>query len=812
MRFRPCRALAAGLAFAAAAALAADPEAPAAPDAERWLTLVSPLVTDAERSAYLALARPYQRRAFEERFWQARDPYPETPVNEFAASWLARAPAALERWRSLDDARALAWAAVGEPAAVVRVACPELLRAGEIWTFGPAGRLRAGFTAVFVAEGMSSETRHRGWSPREGVLSLARATPMMRGPEELLARVAASCTHGAEIASRLLVAVDWSEALVQGGLLPQPNPEWLRTHTVRSTDLPADAAGLGATLDVRYPSTRGARTVVEGLLRLDEPPAADTTLHLVGEVLREGRLFESFRYRFRAPAGRAVPFVFERRLRPGSYRLVVRLHDAAEDRYFRDERELQVPRLGATVAAAAAIADETSTRDDADAKVSAVRLLLPHNALLTGKARFEAVVRGEEVASVCFTLNGRPVLTKRRPPFGVELDLGRTPRLHRVGALALAADGRELARDEALVNGGPHRFAVRLVEPQSIPAGAERVVARAEVDLPEGESLDRVEFFVNDALQATLYQRPFVQSLPIPPGASVAWVRVAAHLATGGAAEDVRLVGGEGSGIAIDVDFVELYATALDRRGRPVEDLTAEEVRVVEAGRAQAIRRFERVTDLPMHAAVLLDTSASMTEQLDETERAALRFFRDVLTDRDRAAVMTFADEPRLAVRFTRDVEVLAGGLADLEAHGGTRLWDAIAFALHYFSGIRGKRALVLLSDGLDAGSRFGYEEILDYARRTGVAIYVVGVNVPSHPPEPGMLIDRLARETGGRAFRITRAAELAPVYREIERELRAQYLVAYQSSHPPSTEFREVELRAARPGVELRTVRGYYP
>jgi VWFA-related protein len=804
------RPFAAVLALAAGAAFGSGPAPPEA-DAARWLALVSPLVSESERAAYLELARPYQRRAFEERFWRARDPYPETPANEFAASWLARAPAALERWGDLADARALAWAAAGEPLSVLPVACPELLRPAEIWTFGPAGRLRAGFTAVFVGEGFSAGARHRGWSPREGVETLALVAATGEGPERLLDRIAADCTRGAEIASRLAVAVDWSEVVARGGLLPAPNPEWLRTFAARSTEVPVGAARLEASLDVRYPGRRGARTLVEGTLVLAEPPVAGAALHLDGEVLRDDELFESFRYRFPASAAASAPLVFERRLRPGDYRLVVRLHDTGSDRYFRGEHALAVPRVGEEAAASAAVGPPDAEEDAVEA-VSAVRLLVPGDSLVVGKTRVEAVVRGDDVAAVRFDLDGRPVLTKRRPPFGVELDLGRTPRLHRVGALALAGDGRELARDEALVNGGPHRFAVRLVEPQAIPAGAERVAARAEIDLPEGDALERVEFFVNDALHATLFQPPWSQSLPIPPGGGVAWVRVVAHLAGGGAAEDVRLVGGEGRTTGVEVDFVELYATALDRRGRPIEDLTAEEVRVVEAGREQRIRRFERVTDLPMHAAVMIDTSASMAEELAEAESAALRFFREVLTDRDRAAVLTFADEPRLAVRFTRDVEVLAGGLADLEASGDTRLWDAVAFALHYFSGIRGKRALVLLTDGIDSGSRFGFDEILEYARRTGVATYVVGMNVPSRPPEAGMFIDRLARETGGRSFRVARAGELGPVYREIERELRAQYLIAYQSSNQPSAEFREIAVRAARPGAELRTARGYYP
>jgi Ca-activated chloride channel family protein len=440
-----------------------------------------------------------------------------------------------------------------------------------------------------------------------------------------------------------------------------------------------------------------------------------------------------------------------------------------------------------------------------------VRIVVPANDLLTGKLRVEALPRGTGVAAVAFTLDGKPVMTKKRPPFGAELDLGRTPRLHRVGAIALDAAGAELGRDEALVNGGPHRFAVRLVEPRAIPEGADHVEARAAVDLPEGESLDRVEFHVNDRLYATLYQEPWTQALPLPRGARVAWIRVVAYLADGGAAEDVRLVGSGEMTTAIDVDFVELYASMLDRRGRFVEGLTADDVEVRENGKPQVVRRFEPFADLPIHAGVMLDTSASMAEELAEAERAAQRFFAEVLSDRDRACVLTFADEPRLAVRFTRSPEVLAGGLAGLEARGETRLWDAVAYALHYFSGIRGKRAIVLLTDGLDSGSKFRFEEVLEYARRTGVAIYVVGLDVPLNPPDAGMLIDRLARETGGRSFRISRALELGPVYRDIQRELRAQYLIAYQSDGTGEG-FREIELRVKRPGVEVRTVRGYYP
>ena len=91
-----------------------------------------------------------------------------------------------------------------------------------------------------------------------------------------------------------------------------------------------------------------------------------------------------------------------------------------------------------------------------------------------------------------------------------------------------------------------------------------------------------------------------------------------------------------------------------------------------------------------------------------------------MITPKDRAAVFTFSDKPSLAVRFTNDLEVLAGGVASLTAEGNTALLrQRHLFALRYFGGIRGKRALVLLSDGRDEGSRYGYDDALEFARRS---------------------------------------------------------------------------------------------
>ncbi|HSM12467.1 MAG TPA: VWA domain-containing protein, partial [Thermoanaerobaculia bacterium] len=458
---------------------------------------------------------------------------------------------------------------------------------------------------------------------------------------------------------RLLAPVALLGALAAG---PAGAEEPLETACL-STDLPAR-------FTLAFPDSGEGRTRMEATIVVGEAdwPARRRSFRLEGELARKDRRVEGFRYRFDPPAEAGpVTFAFVRRPAAGRYRLLLRLLDESSRRCLVDVREVDVPLLGVAPGEDAQVPD-------------AVRLYVGHGLLLTGKVRFDAQVRGEQITRLAFELDGRRVLTRGRPPWTVELDLGTAPRIHRLAAVGLDRRGHEVARDEVLLNSGPHRFTVRLaLAPWPLAAG-EVIEARAVIEVPEGEELASLELFVNDELRATLYQPPYTVALPRPAGGGSAWVRAVAHLAEGGDAEATRLLGGSAAGEVVDVDFVELLATVVDRSGRPVEDLRQEEIELLENGRQQKLRRLERVEDVPIHAAVMIDTSDSMAEEIDDAIKAADRFFREVLTVRDRAAVITFADEPRLAVRFTSQVERLAGGLVELAARGTTRLYDAVAF------------------------------------------------------------------------------------------------------------------------------------
>ncbi len=806
-----------------------------APRYASWLETVAMLMNAKEREVFLGLAKDYQRDAFIRRFWEVRDPFPQTARNEFQERWEERAKAARERFGNLADERSRMMLLNGEPAHVMPARC-EVLLPLEIWDYPGTEKIRGDFNLVFVARGAT----YRLWSPSDGMEWILAQD--LRVPSADLSRslqaVADICPRGEDIAARLAEALDWRRVETSVKLLPEPGEEWLSTFSSFSTEVPAGAASFPAQVDISFPGRFGSRTVMQALVsvprqavspeRLEGSTASHYSFVVDGEVLYKGDLFEHFRYRFALPEGEVtsdtIPVVVQRYLRPGSYSLVMKIEDTGGKRFFREERELEVPVVESAPAQAAApetapaAAPAVPALAEANAALpsdeQSIRLLPPPPGLITGKLRVEAATTGT-VSRVSFELDGRPVLAKSRPPFSVELNLGDQPRAHTLRALALAADGRKLAEDEIQLNVGPHRFAVRLIEPEAGKAYQSSVRALAQVEVPEGERLDRVEFFLNDERVATLYQAPFSQPLFLPKTREVTYVRAVAYLDGGTSTEDLVLINAPEFTHKVNVDLVELYTSVVDNRGRPVEGLGKDDFKVIEDGEPQQVRRFERVEDVPIYAGILLDTSASMgeAEKLDQAVRGALRFFQKVITPKDRAAVITFADQPTLAVRFTNQEEVLAGGLAGLTATGNTALHDSLIYALYYFGGVKGKRALIILSDGKDEGSRYSFTEALEYARRSGVALYTVGIGLSTRESDVRLKLSRLADETGGRFFFIAQASELEGIYDTIQKELRSQYLLAYQSSQEgDSDKFRTVEVKMAKPGMEAKTVRGYYP
>jgi VWFA-related protein len=331
--------------------------------------------------------------------------------------------------------------------------------------------------------------------------------------------------------------------------------------------------------------------------------------------------------------------------------------------------------------------------------------------------------------------------------------------------------------------------------------------------VPTDKALERLELFWNDEPLVTLYEEPYVADVDLAATGQFGYLRAVATLEGGDLAEDIQFVNSPQFGTVVKVTAIELPVTVLDSKGNPVEDLTLEDFVVLEDKVPQTISHFSLHRDLPVRMGMVLDTSGSMTETLPTVQRVVMGFLRDLLRPRDRAFIETFSDRPDMLTGFTADFTVIENALLALYADRATALYDAIIMGLFQFSGVTGRRAMVVLTDGEDTVSENDFNDALGYARRMGVTIYTIGVSISSTKVTTRWQLNKLAEATGGRAFFVSEKSELDDIYGEINRELRTQYLLAYtSSSEEPPDKLRKIKVEVNRPKTKVRTITGYYP
>ena len=346
-------------------------------------------------------------------------------------------------------------------------------------------------------------------------------------------------------------------------------------------------------------------------------------LRLEGLLERDGQIFETFRVRYRVPVpagGAAVPLVFEAALRPGQrFLLRLRVVDEGSEAQAVLARSLAVPsdpvsRLGALVEGAApgeALPPGLGRRDS-------LLLLPPVGEVLIGAWRAEALVAGDRIQKVVFLVDGQPQLTRTLAPFSAEVRLDPFPREQVVRAEGYDANGELVAADQVVLNQARGTFRVTLEEPRRGSRSTGRVTARADVVVPEEQSVAWVEFKVNDAPVARLTEPPWQTPIDVPPGEDTAWVSVTARLEDGAETEDVRFLRAPANLEEMDVDLVELYAAVTDGSGRFLRGLEAKDFEVLEDGRPQELARFEMVESFPITLGFIVDTSTSMADALVE--------------------------------------------------------------------------------------------------------------------------------------------------------------------------------------------------
>ncbi len=583
-----------------------------------------------------------------------------------------------------------------------------------------------------------------------------------------------------------------------------------------------------------FPERRGQRILARVLLSL--PPGApvepfvddsgmqQTRINVEGIVEAPGRVFDTFKMRFVSgppEPDRAMALPIERLLRPGSvflFRLFVRDEVGGAAAFV--SVPLEAPSRPQTVPAdpedrlRLVMAAEDMPETVLDPR-NAILLVPPESEVVIGLWRAEALITGDDIVAVRFLVDDTVQATRRRPPFSAEVRLAKYPEEQAVRVEGLNAEREVVAVDEVVLNQRRGELRVTIDEPRRGGRVSGMVEAAATVVVPEERLVQTVEFSVDGEVQAVLRRPPWRAVVEAPAGVGeedVVYLTVAATLDDGSRAEDVRFLHAPAFAETVEVDLVELYTTVLDGQNRPVTSLAESDFAVFEDGRRQELAKFELVEDLPLTLGVMIDTSGSMATSLGEVRRTASQLLRNMMRPRDRSFAVAFATRPELLIGRTSDVSAVALVIEDLRAAGATALHDALITSLYYFQGVRGRRALVLLSDGDDTSSSVDFRDAEEYARRSGVAIYTVGLGVGRTQMILRNKLRDLARVTGGRSFFISRAEDLAPVYGDIERELRSQYLLAYTSDRGGESEgFREVEVRM-KGRYKARTIGGYFP
>jgi len=274
-------------------------------------------------------------------------------------------------------------------------------------------------------------------------------------------------------------------------------------------------------------------------------------------------------------------------------------------------------------------------------------------------------------------------------------------------------------------------------------------------------------------------------------------------------------------------DLVVFSATAVDGKGRPVTDLRRNDFRVYDEGRAQPIAHFHGGQGLPARVLVLLDASGSMGSDRVANARQAASQLLYALSPEDEVAVAGFDSRYWGVVAFTRDRQAVRRGLESITPFGSTALHDALDKAARDIASHgEGRRAVVVLTDGVDTSSQRTADEVIARSRALDVPIYAVSVVSPLDDPGSKSFLGkkdageaRAAAETlaryadlsGGASFRVSTVAGLRIAAAQIAGELKHQYRLGWDPSEGPAR-FRRVRVIATRKGVTVRTRSGYLP
>jgi Ca-activated chloride channel family protein len=580
-----------------------------------------------------------------------------------------------------------------------------------------------------------------------------------------------------------------------------------------ATDDKANPAHMTIAIDPLGDTEQGVVTRIVFRFAIPEDVPPHTPLVIQGSILRDAAVVKNFRFPLEESQTNILTTI--QTLPAGDLeveaRLLVPLEEQAPVIVGKISKKATIAKTGKTyVASEAAGAEAIAAEGVVPEVLGAVKILPPRRDIAPNLFVVDVEVQ-PPVKRVEFWVEGKKILARNAPPYRAELDLGKLPKRVEVRAIGYDAEGRYVDADAFVVNEHETPLEVKItrtVTPDNISH------FKLSIQNPKNTQIRSVVLFAGQKKIHEWAEPPYALNIPSDRLKGVDFVRVSVMDDTNYEAADLLFLNGDRYSETIDVNLVELPVTVTDLTGTPVAGLLEKDFSVFENGKPEKITSFNFAANLPLSVGVLIDHSGSMKPRMEATRTAAVEFFKDIIKSGDRAFIGGFSFDTTKLAPFVADVGSLEQQVAAIpDAGGGTSLYDAIVTGLYRFRSVQGRKALIVLTDGEDTTSRLPYDEMLLYVRAARVPIYFIGIALGFSDMAGVSKMKAIAGETGAVAYFIKDVKQLKETYSLLEKDLRSQYLLAYNTeSSKGDTKYRTVEVKVDRPDAKVRTIHGFIP
>jgi Ca-activated chloride channel homolog len=440
----------------------------------------------------------------------------------------------------------------------------------------------------------------------------------------------------------------------------------------------------------------------------------------------------------------------------------------------------------------------------------AVRIIAPRRDVAPNLFIVEVDVK-PPVKRVEFWVEGKKIMARNAPPYRAELDLGQIPKRVEVRAVGYDDHGRYVDADAFVVNERETPLEVKITRTDT----ADKVShVKLSIQNPKGTDIKSVTLFADQKKIFEWAQPPYALDIPDDRLANIRFLRASVVDGTNYEAADLLFLNGAQINESMEINLIELPVAVTDAAGVPIPGLKQSDFVVREGGAPQKITNFDAASNLPISVGLLIDHSGSMKPRMEATRKAATLFLSRIIKPTDHAFVAGFSFDATKDAQFVSDIGSLEDQVRSVpDANGGTSLYDAIITGLYRFRTVQGRKALIILTDGEDTTSRMSYDDMLSYARAARVPLYFIGVALGFSDFGGANKMKALAAETGGVAYFIKDVKKLDETYSQLEKDLRSQYLIAYNTeSSKTDKKYRSVEVTVDRSDAHVRTIRGFLP